>query len=79
MEEQVTIAEFNNAQEAHLFQSRLAAEGIESFLINENMNTFFGIGMGAVKLQVRLRDSFRAMDLLYEQRDSDEQAPNEPE
>lgn len=81
MEELVTIAEFNSAQEAHLLRARLGAEGIESYLINENMNTMLGIGLGAVKLQVRLRDSFKAMDVLFEQ-DGPDNAPsssNEPE
>ena len=67
MEELVDIAEFNTVNEAYLLKARLESEGIRVFLQNENMNTLlFGASFASVKLQVRLSDSFRAMDLIYE-------------
>lgn len=67
MEELVTIAEFDNVNQAYLLKSRLEAEGIRVFLQNENMNTLLpGPYFTRVLVQVNLRDSFRAMDVIYE-------------
>lgn len=70
MAELVTIAEFDNVNQAHVLRSRLAAEGIHSFLLNENLSSLLPTsGFTRVKLQVSLHDSFRAMDILYEAED----------
>lgn len=67
MGELVTIAEYDNVNEAYVLKSRLEAEGISVFLQNENLNNLMGLGgFTRVKLQVNLHDSFRAMDVLYE-------------
>lgn len=68
MAELVTIAEFENVNEAYVLKSRLEHEGIQVFLQNENVNSVMGFGgFARVKLQVHLQDSFRAMDVLYEE------------
>jgi hypothetical protein len=69
MAELVSIAEFNNVNEAYVIKSRLEAEGIRCYLSNENLNSIFGasISFAQVKLQVNLNDSFKAMDILYEE------------
>ncbi len=67
MAELVTIAEFDNVNQAYVFKSRLEAEGIRVFLQNENLTNLIGIGgFASVKVQVALPDSFKAMDVLYE-------------
>lgn len=67
MEELVTIAEFDNVNQAYLLKSRLEAEGIRVFLQNENMNSVLpGPYFTRVLVQVSLRDSFRAMDVIYD-------------
>ncbi len=73
MEELVTIAEYQTGAVAHLMKARLEAAGIRVYLHNENMNTM--LGLGAVQLQVPLSDSFRAMDVLYdEQQNTDSES-----
>ncbi|HAD96024.1 MAG TPA: hypothetical protein DCG19_01395 [Cryomorphaceae bacterium] len=67
MAELVTIAEFDNVNDAYVLKSRLEAEGIRTFLQNENINTLLSaFSFTGVKVQVNLHDSFRAMDILYE-------------
>lgn len=66
MAELVTIAEFNNVTRAHLLKSRLEAEGIRVYLTNENLNSILPTAFTVVKVQVNLHDSFKAMDVLYE-------------
>ncbi len=66
MAELVTIAEFDNVTRAHLLKSRLEAEGIRVYLTNENLNSILPTGFTVVKLQVSLTDSFKAMDVMYE-------------
>lgn len=67
MAELVTIAEFNNVNRAHLLKSRLEAEGIRVYLTNENLNSILPGGFSSVKVQVSLTDSFKAMDVLYDE------------
>jgi hypothetical protein len=63
----VTLAEYNNVNEAYVIKSRLEAAGIRVFLENENTNSVLGIGgFARVKLNVLFEDSFKAMDVLYE-------------
>lgn len=64
MAELVTIAEFQNVNDAYLLKARLESNGIETFMQNENMNTL--LATGSVKVQVRLDDAHKAMDILYE-------------
>jgi len=66
MAELVTIAEFDNVNQAYVLKTRLEAAGIKVFLLNENLNTILPQVFGGVKLQVNLHDSFKAMDILYE-------------
>ncbi|HCQ16369.1 MAG TPA: hypothetical protein DIU20_08915 [Cryomorphaceae bacterium] len=67
MAELVTIAEFDNVNDAYVLKSRLEAEGIRTFLQNENINTLLSaFSFTGVKVQVNLHDSARAMDILYE-------------
>lgn len=66
MAELVTIAEFNNVNQAHVLKARLESEGIRVFLLNENLNSILPVAFSVVKLQVNLYDSFRAMDVIYE-------------
>ena len=71
MAELVSIAEFDNVNEANVIKARLESEGIRCYLSNENLNSIFGasISFTQVKLQVNLNDSFKAMDILYEEED----------
>lgn len=67
MEELITIAEFDNVNQAYLLKSRLEAEGIRVYLRNENMNTLLpGPSFTMVEVQVNFNDSFRAMDVIYD-------------
>lgn len=67
MAELVTIGEFSNSMEAHVLKTRLESEGIKTYLIDENINSLLGFGISLVKLQVNLHDSFKAMDLIYDE------------
>ncbi len=68
MAELVTIAELNSLNEAYLLKSKLEASGIKTFISNENINTILPMGgLGGIKLQVNFKDSFAAMDILYEE------------
>jgi hypothetical protein len=68
MAELVTIAEFDNVNDAYILKSRLESEGIRTYLQNENINNMLAaFSFAKVKLQVNLTDSFRAMDILYEE------------
>ena len=63
----VKVAEFDNANEAHVLRSRLEAEGIPCYLANENLNNLIpGVGFTRIVLQVPLEASIRAMDIIYE-------------
>lgn len=67
MAELVTIAEFDNVNQAHVLKARLQSEGIRVYLLNENLNSILPGAFSIVKVQVDLNDSFRAMDVLYEE------------
>lgn len=68
MAELITIAEYDNVNDAYMLKSRLEAEGIRVYLLNENINTILpAFAFGGVKVQVNLDDSFRAMDVIYEE------------
>ena len=68
MAELVTIAEFDNVNQAYLLKSRMEAEGIRVYLQNENINSLLPVAtFTMVKVQVDLNDSFRAMDVIYDE------------
>ena len=72
MEEWVTIAQFNNASDSYVLKSRLEAEGITCFLKDENISNVLPMGslsFGGVKLQVALRDGFKALEIYYDTTD----------
>lgn len=52
MVNQVTIAEFVDWSKAHIARSRLEAEGIPVFMVNQNMNTLYG---GSLNMNIILR------------------------
>jgi len=53
MDEFVTIATYDQAMDAHIALGRLAAEGIEARLFDENMAQVAGaIAIGGIKLKV---------------------------
>lgn len=67
MEELVSVAEFDSLAQAHIYRSRLESEGIACFLSNESMNSLYpGMAFTKVELKVRLSDSLRAVDILFE-------------
>jgi hypothetical protein len=64
----VTIAEFDQVNEAHVIKGRLEAEGIRCYLTNENLNTILpSFGFTRVKLQVSENDGIKAFDIFYEE------------
>ncbi len=67
MAELVTIAEFDNINEAYVLKTRLEAANIRVYLQNENINSILPAyqAFGGVKLQVNLHDSLKAMDIIY--------------
>jgi len=72
VEEWVTIAEYNNPSECYVLKSRLEAEGISCFLKDENISNILPMGslsIGGIKLQVALRDGFRALEIYYDTTD----------
>ncbi|MFH0888946.1 MAG: hypothetical protein V1871_07055 [Planctomycetota bacterium] len=63
----VTIAQFNDCMMANLAKIKLESEDIECFLDNENiiiMNWFYWNTVGGVKLQVKISDAQKALDIL---------------
>ena len=84
----VTLASFSTPMEAGLARSRLAAEGIDAFLDNENLvaaNWLLSGATGGVKLQVRASQIAHAQEVLQkrhelaeEDRDEDDGYTDEP-
>ncbi len=63
----VEIAQFDSSMEAHILKSRLESEGINCYLINDNLNTLLsGVSFARIRLKVSLEDSIRALEILYE-------------
>jgi hypothetical protein len=63
----ITIATFNQPEEAQLSQAKLESEGIPSFVADSNFvsaNRFYSIAAGGVKLQVRESDAEIALSIL---------------
>ena len=62
-----TIATFDNMPAAHIAKGRLEAEGIPSWLKDENLGQtdwLYNIAVGWIKLQVEPRDAERARAIL---------------
>ena len=72
MEEWITIAQFNHPSSGYVLKSRLEAEGIRCFLKDENVTNIIPLGalsVGGIKLQVPLRDGFKALEIYYDTTD----------
>lgn len=78
----VTVAAFDHPYRAQFARMRLDAEGIESFLLDENivtMNPMFAVGVGGIKLQVRESDAARAAEILGQKPIPEESVVDTPE
>ena len=65
----VTVASFPEAIEAHIYRSRLEAEGIPCVTADENIvsnQPWHTIAYGGVKLRVRQTDEDRAREIIQE-------------
>jgi len=65
--ELVTIAIFPDAFNAHLAQGRLQADGIDAYIQDEHaiqVNPFYNVALGGIKLQVKDNDVQAAVFLL---------------
>ena len=79
----ITILTFTLPHEAHLVQSKLDSEGIETNLLDEltvQVHNYYSNAIGGVKLQVRQEDISTTVHLLKEMGyligEDDEQAAN---
>ena len=67
MDEFVTIATFDKTTEAHIAMGRLAAEGIQAVLFDDNMvqmDWLYAIALGGIKLRVTRGDETAARRIL---------------
>ena len=67
--ELVTVLTFEYAHFAHLAKAKLGSEGIESYIFDEytaSMNWFYNNAIGGIKLKVRGEDYERAIMILNE-------------
>lgn len=65
LEKLVTVGTFAAPWEARLAQARLATEGIDSMVADENVGSLYGGGVvGGIKLRVREDEAARATELL---------------
>ena len=65
----VTVRTFDTSIEAHIFKTKLESEGIEVFLIDEEMisvNPLYNIAVGGIKLQVDEAELKRALQAVQE-------------
>lgn|GEM_PF-102055 len=65
----ITLKTFSSDISAHLFKTRLESEGVECFILDENivrLNSFYDLAVGGIRLQVRQEDFQRAKDLVEE-------------
>lgn len=65
-EKLVTIAKYHFPDKAQIAKLTLMSKGIDSFLADEFMSSFFPIAMGGIRLQVRESDVERAKEVLQE-------------
>ena len=67
MDELVTVATYDKATDAHIALGRLAAEGIEARLFDEQMvqmDWLYAIALGGIKLRVSRGDATAARKVL---------------
>ena len=67
MDEFVTVATYDKATDAHIALGRLAAEGIDARLFDEQtvqMDWLYAIALGGIKLRVRRSDAPAARRVL---------------
>jgi cytochrome bd-type quinol oxidase subunit 1 len=70
MNKWITILTFTYPHEAHIIRTKLASEGIDTFIRDElttQVNNFYSNAIGGVKLQVRSEDydeAFRVLSVL---------------
>ena len=67
MNKWITILTFTYPHEAHIVRTKLASEGIETFIRDElttQVNNFYSNAIGVVKLQVRSEDYDDALRIL---------------
>lgn len=65
----ITIKTFDSSIEAHLLKSKLESEGIECFIIDENivtLNVLFSNATGGIKLQINSEDLPKATVIVNE-------------
>ncbi len=63
----VTVARFTQVYEAYLAKTRLASEGVECFMLDENivsLNWFYSNAVGGAKIQVKTSDRDKAIKIL---------------
>ncbi len=63
----VTVAQFNDAIDAQLLQGRLQAEGITTFLADQNLvqaHQLLAIALGGIRVQVAARDAEAAASII---------------
>lgn len=66
-DELVTVARYNQLNEAYLVKTRLESVGIECFIPDEIISSThmqYLIGQAGVRLQVKGKDIFKALELL---------------
>lgn len=67
MDEYVTVATFDKSTDAHIALGRLAAEGVQALLFDDNMvqmDWLYAIALGGIKLRVQRVDVTRARRIL---------------
>ena len=65
----ITLRTFSSDISAHLLKTRLESEGVDCFILDENivrLNSFYDLAVGGIRLQVREEDFQRAKELIEE-------------
>lgn len=65
----VTLKVFDNSIEAHLLKTRLESEGINCYLLDDNMvslNPLYNISVGGIKLRINKNDFEEALAIVRE-------------
>jgi len=63
----ITLKTFSSDISAHLLKTRLESEGVECFILDENivrLNSFYDLAVGGIRLQVREEDYERSKALI---------------
>lgn len=66
MSKLVKVTAFPNPAAAHIFKNLLAAQGIEAFIFDEQLQVLIALPTMGVKVMVREQDRARARELLRE-------------